>query len=383
VLTDRFHRYLYSHGWFSRPGKVPYAHPNAPTDAMFQNEYNPFIAIEDDGSWSLDLSANNFDRLPTDTDFEFNLADNAIRYCEDIAIMVVPSSTIVTDVLLGRDNLGGIKNSNSQILPQIVAEDVNALSFNLIRRNGIANGATIDFAGFQWKIKHSDQLAVGPRSNHFMKENVSIENENLVLRYANINGTWSGAEIYTDTSNLGYGKYVFQIANRIDQLDENIVGGIFTWNNNPDLSKAGANYGWPLSPSWGNLHSEIDFEFSRWGDENTDLNAQFVVQHWNSPGNRHQYNLEINNESGTTFYWNWTKDNIVFRIFNGYINIDEIDQSTPLHNWTFSNTEFIPQDANSGQVGLRMNLWCMEETNAPESGLPQEIIIKDFQYVPI
>lgn len=55
---------------------------------------------------------------------------------------------------------------------------------------------------------------------------------------------------------LGYGSYAFVIKNGFQYIDKNVVLGLFTYLD---------------------VHHEIDFELSKWGDSNA-YNAQYVVQ---------------------------------------------------------------------------------------------------------
>ena len=63
-------------------------------------------------------------------------------------------------------------------------------------------------------------------------------------------------------------EYRFSVDSRLDTLDQNVVLGLFTYDHSPEYS-----------------HREIDVEASRFGDPGA-LNGQYVIQPWNSLGNR-------------------------------------------------------------------------------------------------
>ena len=121
--------------------------------------------------------------------------------------------------------------------------------------------STITWGGLTWQVKTST-AAVGPGPNIFDKANVSVDGSGYLHLKIQKNGSnqWTAAEIIGPTT-YGYGKYSFFLGSRVDNLDPNVVLGLFTWSDKAAYA-----------------HREIDIEFSRWSDATDPTNAQYVVQ---------------------------------------------------------------------------------------------------------
>ncbi len=182
--------------------------------------------------------------------------------------------------------------SGGQTLPAELP--ANAVAQIIVDRESVFR--TIDFSGYTWKVK-SSEIRTGPGPNYFSdrEEDVWVdENGHLHLRVVSRNGKWYSTEVFIVEA-LGYGTYTFSLASRIDQLDKNIVLGLFTW----DEIASEHNY------------REIDIEFSRWGEEIGD-NSQFVVQPWGRVGNRYRFNMGLQ-EVYSTHSFDWNMENTVFK----------------------------------------------------------------------
>ncbi len=140
-----------------------------------------------------------------------------------------------------------------------------------------SNSNTLSFSGYTWRIK-SSETPVGPGPNYFSNspENVWVdEMGQLHLKITRKNGQWFCAEVISEKT-FGYGTYRFYLASRIDLLNENVVLGLFTWDDDSIY-----------------YNREIDIEFSRWGDPTND-NAQFVVQPYFHTDNIHRFTIQLN-----------------------------------------------------------------------------------------
>ena len=149
----------------------------------------------------------------------------------------------------------------------------------------------IYFSGYNWRVKFSRTDKVGPGNNYFsdLEENVWLDEQGqLHLKITERDGKWYCAEVILEES-FGYGTYIFHLASKVDQLDENIVVGLFTWDDCYDIQ-----YG----------NREIDIEFSRWSNPNKDENAQFVVQPHEKTGNKHEFTVQQDVEI-STHYFGW------------------------------------------------------------------------------
>lgn len=216
---------------------------------------------------------------------------------------------------------------------------------------------TLRFSGYEWKVK-SSRGRVGPGPNYFSDndEKVWVDAQGrLHLRMAHRDNRWYCAEVISQQS-LGYGTYRFYLDTPVDNLDPNIVLGLFTWSDAPAYS-----------------HREIDIECSRWGDANNNTNAQFVVQSYHLPG--HLLRFQIPPRTNTsTHRFTWKGERIFFQSILGH-SATPPDPSNVIKQWTY--TQSIPQ---AGDENARLNLWLVGG-NAPKDGKEAEIIIKKFEFV--
>lgn len=208
---------------------------------------------------------------------------------------------------------------------------------------------TLSFSGYDWIIK-SCESQEGPGPNYFSSsdENVWVdENGYLHLKITHKNNNWYCAEIYSESS-FGYGKYIFYFSNKIDQIDKNVVVGLFTWDDDSDYN-----------------HREIDIEFSKWG-ENLNDNSQFVVQPWDCPGdtNIHRFDIDNNNPTINSFIWK-----------NNSIDFKSVYNATE-ETWSYNGLD-VPFPGNEN---VHINLWLCDDS--PSDNNEVEIVITKFEYVP-
>lgn len=214
------------------------------------------------------------------------------------------------------------------------------------------------WSGIDWLVK-TGALPVGPGPNYFSTstENVWVDNQDrLHLRVTNRDGRWYCAEIYSEHK-LGYGTYRLYLDGRVDDLDPNIVLGLFTWSDHT------CEY----------AHREIDIEFSSWGVPG-DPNAQFVIQPWYTPGNRERFMMTAAPKS--THVFSWQPDEVRFTSFEGHCHAPSA--CTVVRSWTYSKTSGIPL---SGDERVHLNLW-LREGLAPTNGQEREVVISRFEFDP-
>lgn len=218
----------------------------------------------------------------------------------------------------------------------------------------------IEFSGYSWKVK-SSEYPVGPGPNLFSdsKENVWVDKDGwLHLKITESDGKWCCAEVITEAS-FGYGKYIFYAASRVDQLDKNVVAGLFTWDD--------------TAPQYN--YREIDIEFSRWAEEIND-NSQYVVQPWCNPGNMHRFNIELNGHY-TTHCFDWGSDSIFFQsIYDHHPCPLPPDDPSVIESWLYTGNDIPP----CGKENVRINLWLYNGI-PPSDGKEAEIVIKKFEFL--
>jgi len=222
---------------------------------------------------------------------------------------------------------------------------------------GPVNGE-ITFAGYTWDVK-SSSTKVGPGPNYFggATDNIWVDQSGqLHLKITYSGGKWYCAEIVCKNS-FGFGKYIFYAASRLDNIDENIVVGLFTWDD---------------SPSYNNR--EIDIEFARWGDDSWP-NLNYTVQPYTTTSN---YRATTTDYSGinSTHFFNWQSSSIIFQSIKG-LYATAPDSSYLIDSWTSYSPDIPPE----GNEHPRINLWLMNGL-PPAHGTEVEFIIKDFEFIP-
>lgn len=200
---------------------------------------------------------------------------------------------------------------------------------------------------------------VGPGPNYFSDsiENVWVDEDGMLhLRITFRDGIWNCAEVITiDT--VGYGTYIFQLASRVDQLDRNVVLGLFTWDD--------------MAPE--HNYREIDIEFARWGEESAQ-NAQFVVQPWFVASNTYRFDVDLGGVY-SIHYFDWRVDSILFSIYRGNAHPPSLDSQ--VESWLYTGNDIPPE----GGSNARINLWLFNE-NPPSDSQEVEVIVRNFEFVP-
>lgn len=226
----------------------------------------------------------------------------------------------------------------------------------------------IKFSGYNWSVLQSEwPMGVGPNfftddANDVWVDPYGYLHLNVVYKDPN----WYCSEVVAN-ANLGYGTYIFTVKAREDLLDPNIVLGLFIYDV-PD------QYDNPR---------EIDFELSRWWDQNEPNNAQYVVQPWNNPNNRYRFYME--ESKSTTHEITWTHSRMNFKSYYGDYPL--VDPNNIIVWWSYDGND-IP---SAGCENTRMNLWLLPPNGSPDGtpgappsdGQEAEVIIKRFLYLPI
>ena len=89
------------------------------------------------------------------------------------------------------------------------------------------SGKTLEFSGLTWKIR--DDGNGSPAANFWRNDNVRVDEiGQLHLKIRRVGDVWTCAELQT-TDKFLYGKFEFEIVGRIDELDKNIVLGLFKY----------------------------------------------------------------------------------------------------------------------------------------------------------
>lgn len=222
---------------------------------------------------------------------------------------------------------------------------------------------SIKFSGYEWEIRNNDVLE-GPGPNYFSDSfsNVWVDSlGRLHMKLTSRDGKWYGAEVINKQT-LGYGKYTFYIEAQLEQLDSNVVLGLFTYDTES-------------SDAYKKAYREIDIEFAKWGNEYYP-NTQYTI--WSSETNKnsHTFNSLMPDGTWSTHSFNWQPKQIAFESLGGHFaqapNNDFIWQ-----RWNYKNNR-VPDE---GLAKIHMNLWLFNG-DAPKNNQEVEVIISKFIFEP-
>ncbi|MBL0279778.1 MAG: hypothetical protein WBP31_18135 [Chitinophagales bacterium] len=243
------------------------------------------------------------------------------------------------------------------------------------------DGDVVYFSGYTWDVKHNE-YAVGPGPNYFSRfyEDIYIdENGYLHMRIAEHDGKWYSTEI-VGRDTLGYGKYTWVMQADLENIPENITVGLFTWDNESFFAEA---------------NSEVDIEFSKWGNPDLATTLHYSVQPVafgpTYPERTHNAFTEPGDLVGvTTHVFTWTDTLIEWRSYKG----DSTDPLNETAYWSFdldnparvkneggNSSEAIVIPGPGPNTNARINFWLLPWIDTtPTDGLEQEIIVRRFEY---
>lgn len=216
--------------------------------------------------------------------------------------------------------------------------------------------------GRAWKITNGGMAGVakGNPANLFVDQNGYLH-----LRIIKRWGTYTASEMFS-VEKMGFGTYQWQIEGPVVSMDKSIVLGLFSYGPQARIGVDGEN--------------EIDIEFSQWNNTCHGCNADFTF--YPTTGNKglgpkeDNFKIRLGGETLTTARFEWSSTKIVATIMSGLQPLGTT--ANVLQTLTFSPSDYaarIPQVP----LPLGMNLWCFKTPPGSE----QEIIIRDFRYVPL
>jgi len=297
---------IYVDGWWTKPNR----------DA-------PLTRISDDGAWRCFVVTGGRDAAAT-------------RF----AAFLVPVDASVPI-------LTGVADLPAELLEMAQAQVI-------IERP--CDAGQLTFAGSIWDTKASVG-PVGPGGNWFSdaKDAVWVDDQGqLHLTIRHVDGHWQCTEVINQEP-LTYGQMVFRIQSAVDDLDPNVVLGLFTWHTDAPQEH----------------YRELDVELSRWSVAGA-LNAQFVVQPWDVPGNRYRFRLR---EAGPTSHAiRWAEDEVSFQSWYG---LGKPEEGQVIESWTYAGGD----NPRAGGGHVRINFW-LNEARPPIDGQDVEVIIAGFEQQP-
>ena len=222
-----------------------------------------------------------------------------------------------------------------------------------------AHAATINWKGHTWNVTSGGMAGVCQGN----PANISIDTSGyLHMKLSNSGGTWSAAEIFS-TDRIGFGTYQWQIDGPVDRLDKNVVVGLYPYGPEAGIGSDGQN--------------EIDIEYARWGNASYP-NGNYTVYPATGTGSSEiTFDFTLTG-TYTTSRFTWSSTAIDFATMSGFEPLGST--AGLIKAWTFSpasSATKVPQQA----LPVGMNLWCYD--NPPSDGQNVEIIVRDFQFVPL
>lgn len=207
----------------------------------------------------------------------------------------------------------------------------------------------LEFSGYRFLVR-SSLGPVSPGPNVFSEEGVFVDARGkLHLRIEKKGNSWRSAEVLLSET-LGYGTFRFFIDSTIDEMDPNVVAGMFTYSPDPDFA-----------------HRELDVEISRWKTPGGQ-NAQFVVQPFSDSANIFRFFIPPG-FAGTAHRFTWSPLSAVFRT--------DVTGGT-LHEWTRTGSA-VPPSLNER---VHLNLW-LNDGEPPSDGKDFEVVFSRFEFDPL
>jgi len=252
---------------------------------------------------------------------------------------------------------------------------------------------TLTFAGRKWDIKTYLDRPWGPGNNYFSNHpndvwvdeaghlHLTISQRDRMRNDGVFEKAWFSTEVISQ-ENMGYGTYIWTIRGNPVDIDKEVVLGLFTWDNFTFQEQA---------------NSEVDIEFSKWGVDTTDFTLQYGVQPiaFGQYNEERAFKPEVNNDNWrgvSTHAFTWTDTLITWQSWPGdqyrpedTVAIWTFDTSNPPkvkeENGAVSDPIVIPAPGDS--TNARMNLWLISGITGPGVPAKHEIVIEDFQYIPL
>ncbi len=241
----------------------------------------------------------------------------------------------------------------TQTNPTVQAETTTST----ITTNGIIiyNQNQITFSGYNWTIRNQNNSNPGPNNYSNSVQNVWVDdNGYLHMKITCRDDKWYCPEVYL-TQPLGYGTYTFHTTGFIDNLDKNVVLGLFVY-------KDGSN--------------EIDIEYSRWGNDNY-YNTGFTVQPKPYIENVNTLSFESTlKQTTSTHSFTWKNDSVLFETIQGNYSLETAPSENIIKQWLSSSS------CNSNSAITIMNLW-LYNGQPPLGQQPVEVIITGFEFTPL
>jgi len=212
---------------------------------------------------------------------------------------------------------------------------------------------TLTFSGRKWKVTNSPNKRKAPGNNYWSNQSVWVDENgflHLVLTKDPESNKWYCAQISSDEK-FGNGTYEFLIEGRVDQLDKNVVLGLFKYS--------GVDY-----------YDEIDIEFAKWGDaKNKNLHYTVYPEENSKASIWGASTTFLLDDRYSIHRFTRTKTDIKFE---SYYDL----QGRKIHTQLYSAPTL-----SKKEMPIYINLWAFNNL-PPSDQMEVEIIIQKFTYSP-
>ncbi len=214
-------------------------------------------------------------------------------------------------------------------------------------------GETVQWSGYEWVVKSSKEpFGPGPNLWSDSQESVWVDGEGrLNLKLRKIGERWHCAEVYSVRS-LGYGKYIFYLDSRVDNLDANVVVGMFVHSD--DMN-------------------EIDIEFSKWSEPRKYTYHQFVLQPRIDDTNIKRSDYRDRTPLSSHLF-HWAPTGVSFRSYVGH----DIENKPPHKSWDYVG----PNNPRPSTEKVHINLW-LYKGEPPTDDHEAILVVEKFVFIPL
>jgi hypothetical protein len=211
----------------------------------------------------------------------------------------------------------------------------------------------VRFSNRDWIVRPSSTgEKKGPGPNNWDAKNVWVDGQCFLhLKLTNRNGQWYCSEIFIK-ERLGFGRYQFWINGRVDQLDLNVVFGLFNYPT-PDVGPDGT---------------------TKWGKPNG-LPASYTI-HPNSGNAGKKFPLRLSGDA-TSHSFMWRSNSVSFSSNHGHYTDENFQQFSSFHFQPDNPFGQVPQSP----LRVHINLW-MFQGRPPTDKREVELIVKKFIFTP-
>jgi chitosanase len=208
------------------------------------------------------------------------------------------------------------------------------------------------WSGHTWQVREAGVGQPGPNTWGTTTDSVALDGDDLLLKIANIGGTWTAGEVDRVGAQLGYGRYRWTYTIDVEHLDQRPVLGLYIYDQDEGSA-----------PS----QREIDLEVTKWNAVDEPSTMWYSV-HPVADGEDRQSDHTQSFEAPYTAEFVWQAGQVYFR------TVDALGTLLGEH-------VVVEGVQEPGTEQPSMNLWLVDG-DPPTDGLPVTARIHSFEFTP-